>query len=1124
MSSGRSEARGHQSARLTRAQTLDLCARLASYGEAGATPRDLLLQAGAEAVRSFAEDADVLVAVGRMYLMGEELAEAERVLQRAVRRAPEDAHALRILGEVLLRLGDPGAAHDALSSAVASGMNDPWTKTWVARALDYSELFDDLGRDGIARDVRQVLGKPGQGPPEDERRLAPVRSDPPARRYSRSQVLGKIDKGIFFAGDPRAELPDFRRAGGIGPEEIVDLPTPAAGGVAHRDLGLHEAREPAAGGALAKALADDAAWGGAPSEAMPPSDTEISAWVPEMEAVSPRHRSAPPVVEARRAGPGRAPRSTDPPPPAGRRPERVAPLPPGLPRLSAGELFDEFTDHKRSASALHKAAAELERARDAASAARKGPPPLPAEPPRRTPPPLPAEPAGRMARPGEGLIITVLEGDAEGPVTAPPSALIPLSDRSARDVAPDTAPASALLPPEPPSLQIPSRLLLGGSAAEARAALEATSDAGPHARQSAPGRAPAPPAEKKQRSRVQLWVLRGLAFMALGMVLGGAFEMYKRNRATKIRALAAQASVALHNGGPAGVADAEAALASARSIDPKSRLVASATVRMLFFAVIDVDPARAAALGTAMEHGASVGLRASDMAFAAIARAVATGDPASASEMIANDDDDPDRAGDALYQLAAGVALEPTDPAAAVERYRASAKLNGDVLSTEIRFIRALLYSGQAAEARQRLATVAQKWSGRPEPAALAALVAAVDLRPGEARSLPPGTDVDVLPRPLRPASRCLVKDADEQALAKAIAEAEVAPTLVLCGEIALRGGHDASAREAARRALDIASGYAPAYALVARVALASGRFEEARQAALRAPAETASEILAFIAYEAGDIAAMTAAAGRRANGPATEPVAAGVARLTGAAPLAPAIVSVLARSTEPWADVVAMDAALDAGDLAQAQLIANGWHGAEKHPIRAPRLARLLRYQGKNGQAQVVAASAAPTLAARVEIALAAAEMANARTAAIDALRAARAPEERWAAAFLLAREGRTGPARLVVRDLAIPGAGAPLLLRTVAALALGELKMRLPAHPMFLSLEEWTRNPDVARALGVPIAAAAAPTPAPAPGTEAAAPAPSAPSTAPAPTAPPEKPRLTGKLPKKDDGEDPY
>ncbi len=146
---------------------------------------------------------------------------------------------------------------------------------------------------------------------------------------------------------------------------------------------------------------------------------------------------------------------------------------------------------------------------------------------------------------------------------------------AAHDVGPETAPASALLPPEPPSLVFSKKL--AGLGSEPPRAAPAPLARGGGGRVGGGGRdgGAAPATEKKPRSRVQIWALRAVAFFALGALLAGGFEMYKRNRATKIRALTAQASIALHGGGPVGVAEAEAALAKARSVDPKSRIVAT---------------------------------------------------------------------------------------------------------------------------------------------------------------------------------------------------------------------------------------------------------------------------------------------------------------------------------------------------------------------------------------------------------------------------------------------------------------------------------------------------------------------------------------------------------------------
>src|SRR6202022_2353425 len=57
----------------------------------------------------------------------------------------------------------------------------------------------------------------------------------------------------------------------------------------------------------------------------------------------------------------------------------------------------------------------------------------------------------------------------------------------------------------------------------------------------------------------------------------------------------------------------------------------------------------------------------------------------------------------------------------------------------------------------------------------------------------------------------------------------------------------------------------------------------------------------------------------------------------------------VLAADDVPWGDLVAMDVSLNEGDLISADKIASRWgKEAESQPLRALRLGRLARYQGR--------------------------------------------------------------------------------------------------------------------------------------------------------------------------------
>src|SRR5579859_5476986 len=66
-----------------------------------------------------------------------------------------------------------------------------------------------------------------------------------------------------------------------------------------------------------------------------------------------------------------------------------------------------------------------------------------------------------------------------------------------------------------------------------------------------------------------------------------------------------------------------------------------------------------------------------------------------------------------------------------------------------------------------------------------------------------------------------------------------------------------------------------------------------------------------------------------------------------------------MAADEAPWSDHVAMDLALDLGELEVAGKIAAQWKGSEDKPLRALRLSRLARYQNKIDAADVLSKTA---------------------------------------------------------------------------------------------------------------------------------------------------------------------
>src|SRR5689334_16202908 len=99
--------------------TIELCTSLADYGEAGGLSRELMLQVGRFAEARFAGDIEVLLAVGRMYLLGGEAERARDALLRAGLLQVDDARVVPLLDHVLALLDDPRTAAEALGDAQA---------------------------------------------------------------------------------------------------------------------------------------------------------------------------------------------------------------------------------------------------------------------------------------------------------------------------------------------------------------------------------------------------------------------------------------------------------------------------------------------------------------------------------------------------------------------------------------------------------------------------------------------------------------------------------------------------------------------------------------------------------------------------------------------------------------------------------------------------------------------------------------------------------------------------------------------------------------------------------------------------------------------------------------------
>lgn len=185
--------------------TVALCARL------GAAPReDLVREVGVRAEQWHANDGDVMLAVGRMYLDTGLLAEAQNALVNAGKANARDGRAFRYLGEVLLRRGDAGRAEKVLQRAMQLGASDADTKLWHDRSQVYVALQKRVGPQAVAQEVARTLPAKAHAPPPvamPPASASPWAEEAPTMRKSAGQAAPPAARPQMTNARPRSVPP-----------------------------------------------------------------------------------------------------------------------------------------------------------------------------------------------------------------------------------------------------------------------------------------------------------------------------------------------------------------------------------------------------------------------------------------------------------------------------------------------------------------------------------------------------------------------------------------------------------------------------------------------------------------------------------------------------------------------------------------------------------------------------------------------------------------------------------------------------------------------------------------------------------------------------------------------------
>jgi hypothetical protein len=317
------------------------------------------------------------------------------------------------------------------------------------------------------------------------------------------------------------------------------------------------------------------------------------------------------------------------------------------------------------------------------------------------------------------------------------------------------------------------------------------------------------------------------------------------------------------------------------------------------------------------------------------------------------------------------------------------------------------------------------------------------------------------------------------KAIGKGIGLSESPAVATRLGFLAIQAGNEKLARKAALRALQFAAVYPGARVLASRVALLGGRIAEAKKAIqeLDPKAPEVAVVRAVIGYEALDPSELSEAVGALGDGASERRDLAALVAAPGVLsgeqyPDADALQQ-MATPTVPWGQIVALDAALDTGQLELADKVVSGWSDeVKKRPVFALRLARLLRYEGKAEEAVKASGNAlesgnvtARDLIERVDDLLDGHYGKGAREL-IAKYPSVLGPMTGFLQVMADANQHKAN-AKVKASQLELPPDAAPLLLRTMAARALVAVGDKRAKKYLKALLKQHKSNPDLQQAL---------------------------------------------------------
>lgn len=503
--------------------------------------------------------------------------------------------------------------------------------------------------------------------------------------------------------------------------------------------------------------------------------------------------------------------------------------------------------------------------------------------------------------------------------------------------------------------------------------------------------------------------------------------------------------------------ETEKALSRAFDLDSRSQRAALLWLRERAARGMLAQGGGELAFEQSIERAKEVGVPAGKYAFAQVASVLFQGDLAGAAAQIAKLD--AIAKDDAHFQLIAGAVFERAGDPHAAERYDAAVKLAPEWVLAELLATRAAILTNAPGAVAAAQAFRA-KYPHEPTGSALVALAWA--LSPERAVPSPPEVAETVkltgdlpfpalaIPSAMRAMGAVEAGDAavTEAEIGKALSALDTPAMAAWLGTLAASAGNEALARRAALVALGYSAAYVPARALVARVALLGGRIDEGLKATedLDPTSTDVAIVRGAAGYERCDLGLLASSIEAVPEALQKSSLLAGLMRgravLVGQ-PIGTSDERVkLAASRSWWAELVAMDASLDYGDVAGAEKIAGAWKRETIAPNRATRLSRLARYQDNQAEADAQSQRAlvgGATLRALYErvLVLADAKKFDEASQLLAKNPAPLGPYAMWLSAYVVAKSGKIDDARARTELLEPPGEAAPFAIRLLALMS---------------------------------------------------------------------------------------